>query len=53
MEYKINNTPTEDNEKKCLHDSCNECGGTGKKKKGGMCIHYISCPCKKCSPFTL
>lgn len=34
----------------CLHDSCPECLGTGIKKDGTMCVHYISCPCPKCSP---
>lgn len=35
----------------CLHDSCPECDGTGQKKNGaGMCIHMISCSCKKCTP---
>lgn len=42
-----------ENSKPCLHDSCAECIGTGIKNDGAMCIHYISCPCKKCSPFTL
>lgn len=34
----------------CLHDSCPECIGTGKKIGGEMCIHFISCSCPKCSP---
>jgi hypothetical protein len=34
----------------CLHDSCGECGGCGKKKDGSMCIHFISCACPKCTP---
>lgn len=38
------------NSKPCLHDSCSECVGTGIKKDGAPCIHYISCPCRKCSP---
>ena len=33
----------------CLHDSCTECVGTGKKKDGSVCIHFISCNCYKCS----
>jgi len=33
----------------CLHDSCNECCGTGIKLNGSSCIHFISCPCPKCS----
>jgi hypothetical protein len=35
---------------KCMHDSCGECLGTGRKRDGSMCIHMISCPCPKCSP---
>ena len=35
---------------RCLHDSCPECVGTGRKKDGTMCIHHISCPCPRCSP---
>lgn len=34
----------------CLHDSCPSCFGTGIKSNGCLCIHYISCPCPKCSP---
>ena len=36
----------------CLHDNCSCCGGTGIRKDGlGMCVHMISCPCRKCSPW--
>lgn len=42
---------TEDrNWRPCMHDSCPECLGTGVKHDGSACIHYISCPCPKCSP---
>ena len=34
----------------CLHDNCPECHGSGKKDNGGYCVHFISCPCPKCSP---
>jgi hypothetical protein len=34
---------------KCLHRSCPECHGTGKRQNGVICVHYISCPCKRCS----
>lgn len=34
----------------CLHDGCPECIGTGIKFDGSPCIHYISCPCPKCTP---
>lgn len=37
----------------CLHDSCSECHGTGRRKNGQICIHMISCPCKKCTPFCM
>ena len=35
----------------CLHDMCSECHGTGVKLNGSDCIHSLSCPCPKCSPF--
>ena len=35
----------------CLHDSCAECQGTGRKHDGSACFHMISCPCPKCSPW--
>ena len=34
----------------CLHNRCTECNGSGRKKDGSLCAHYISCPCEKCSP---
>jgi len=37
----------------CLHQTCSECKGSGVKKDGSICAHYISCPCEKCSPFKL
>jgi hypothetical protein len=33
----------------CLHESCTECHGTGKKRGGEICVHFISCTCKKCN----
>lgn len=33
----------------CMHENCPDCQGTGRKQDGTMCIHYISCPCKKCT----
>lgn len=33
----------------CLHNDCTLCYGTGKKADGSMCIHFISCPCPKCT----
>jgi hypothetical protein len=32
---------------RCLHDACPDCKGTGRKKNGEMCVHWISCPCPK------
>ena len=39
--------------KPCLHDSCSECLGTGRKKDGSFCAHMIACNCPKCSPHSL
>lgn len=38
---------------KCAHDSCSNCKGTGRKQNGEICIHFISCRCRKCNPFYL
>lgn len=35
----------------CLHDSCPECVGTGRKRDGTACVHCLSCPCPKCTPY--
>ncbi len=43
--------PSSDNWRPCLHDSCPECVGTGIKKNGSICVHNISCPCPKCTPY--
>lgn len=37
----------------CLHDGCDKCHGTGIKLDGSRCVHMISCPCRKCNPYTL
>jgi hypothetical protein len=34
----------------CLHKQCPECNGTGRKYNGQMCVHFLSCPCPKCTP---
>lgn len=44
---------TEEDSSECLHRSCPECHGTGKKANGGMCVHMISCPCPRCTPYCL
>lgn len=35
---------------RCLHDACPECIGTGVKRDGTTCVHFLSCPCPRCSP---
>lgn len=35
----------------CLHDSCIRCNGTGIQSNGLICVHMISCKCKKCSHY--
>lgn len=35
----------------CMHDACTECVGTGVKRDGTPCVHMLSCPCPKCSPY--
>lgn len=38
----------------CMHMSCSNCQGTGTNKlTGGMCVHGLSCPCPRCSPYSL
>lgn len=34
----------------CMHDQCTQCHGTGVKLDGSTCVHFMSCPCPKCSP---
>jgi hypothetical protein len=36
----------------CMNDECPQCIGTGIKQDGTKCLHMMSCPCQKCSPFT-
>ena len=42
--------PVSENEQPCLHKSCPECNGTGRKRNGEMFVHHLSCPCPRCSP---
>lgn len=38
----------------CMHLNCSSCNGTGVRNDGlGTCIHMMSCPCKRCSPFCM
>ena len=37
------------NEMPCIHEQCTLCNGTGRKDDGTICVHHISCNCKKCS----
>ena len=37
----------------CMHDQCSECHGTGLRSNGTYCIHNLSCPCPKCTPYSL
>jgi hypothetical protein len=36
----------------CLHKGCSDCHGTGTKKNGELCVHFISCPCPQCTIMT-
>ena len=36
-------------EQQCLHELCEDCHGSGIKPDGQACVHYLSCPCKKCT----
>lgn len=35
----------------CMHEQCGSCCGTGIQANGSPCIHMISCPCPKCTPY--
>lgn len=47
---KVQENLTQGSDQPCLHDQCENCVGTGVKLDGQKCIHYISCPCPKCTP---
>ncbi len=32
----------------CLHQSCSQCHGAGRKADGQICFHYLVCMCKGC-----
>lgn len=44
-------TPTDKNNRPCMHMLCPRCRGSGLKPDGSPCIHSISCPCNKCTPW--
>ena len=37
----------------CCHDNCGSCHGTGVKLDGSRCVHMLSCPCPKCTPYCM
>lgn len=37
----------------CLHNACPQCVGTGIKGDGTPCVHMLSCPCPRCTPYML
>ncbi len=49
----LENIDNNTNWQPCLHQSCPECIGTGRKHDGSICVHGISCPCSKCSPMCM
>jgi hypothetical protein len=38
-------------QRRCMHGSCPECSGTGIRRDGTYCIHALSCPCPRCTPY--
>jgi len=36
----------------CMHDNCPTCQGTGIDVFGKRCVHWLSCPCKKCNVYS-
>lgn len=50
---KIENKELLQKERKCLHNECPDCEGSGIKQNGTTCMHMISCPCSKCNPMTM
>lgn len=53
MDKFLRNITESSKEQSCLHDRCPNCSGSGISKYGGMCVHMLSCPCKKCNPFSM
>lgn len=35
----------------CAHNQCSQCIGTGIKRDGSLCVHMISCSCRRCAPW--
>jgi hypothetical protein len=35
----------------CMHETCPACSGGGVREDGSMCVHMISCSCKKCAVY--
>jgi len=56
MKFKISEIEIKksETERRCLHDNCTQCSGSGVRKDGlGPCIHMISCPCPRCNPYRM
>lgn len=46
----IKNTKPKCEKNICIHDVCKDCSGTGiNKDTGAACIHFLSCPCRRCN----
>ena len=43
----------EDSTERCAHNACSSCVGTGIRIDGSVCVHWISCRCRRCTPYTL
>ena len=39
-----------DIERSCIHISCTDCDGWGRKSDGKACQKFIDCPCNDCTP---
>ncbi len=40
-------------EHSCLHLQCGRCRGSGMDERGRICVHAVSCPCPKCSNYSM
>lgn len=44
-------TPTDKNNRPCMHMLCPRCRGSGLAPDGTSCIHSMACPCNRCTPW--